>query len=56
MRYPYEKPEAVITVFRAMEKLASEATEAEADYELDIDPASEIGGNLGVEDWNWSGN
>lgn len=52
MRLPYERPEAEVIDFRALETLATDAT----DPAIDLDPTSGIGGTPGVEDWNWSGN
>lgn len=55
MKLPYESPWAEVIDFRVLEAIA---TNGETEPGLDIGPSAggNIGGNLGVEDWDWSGN
>ena len=55
MKLIYESPQVEVIDFRAIEAMAFDGDETGPELNVGAS-GNQVGGNLGVEDWDWSGN
>lgn len=56
MKLFYESPQVEVIDFRAIEAMAFDGEETGPGLDIGPSAGGNIGGDLGVEDWDWNGN